>query len=91
MAVDEQTVVVTHPFHPRAGQRLRVERVERARGQPTSVDVRVSDGVVRLPASWTDMASEDAFVRRAGGRAFLSLIDLIAVADLIDTLTRQGV
>lgn len=65
--------------------------VARPRGQVTSVKVRLAGDLVWVPASWTDMAREDVFVRQAGGRALLGVSDLIAVADLLDTLTRTEV
>jgi hypothetical protein len=68
-------VTVTLPFHPLAGQRLRVLGQERSpRG--LELDCDGGDlGRVRLPAAWTDRVPPEA-----GGRVSVGVLaDLAAV------------
>jgi hypothetical protein len=79
-------VRVTHPFHPWAGREL--EFVKRRNDwRADRVYVRDdADGLVSLPAEWTDAVPEDPFVVVAGGRAPFHLEGLLALAELVVSL-----
>jgi len=50
------------------------------------------DGAVAsLPAAWTDIDPVDVFVVMAAGRCPFRVVDLLAVADLLDGLAMRGV
>lgn len=77
---------VTHPFHPWHGQEL--EFVDRHLAWNVDrVSFRGVDGLVgSLPAAWTDIDPVDPFVVIAAGRCPFRVVDLVAVADLLDAL-----
>ncbi|MEU4234851.1 DUF5372 family protein [Nonomuraea sp. NPDC026600] len=80
---------MTHRFHPWFGREfVFVERrLAWDQDRVTLADERGQ--VVSLPAGWTDVDPPDPFVVVAAGRCPFRVQDLLAVADLIDTL-RQG-
>jgi hypothetical protein len=56
------------------------------------VSVVGEDGAVTsLPAAWTDIDPVDPFVVMAAGRCPFRVVDLLAVADLLDALKARGV
>jgi Family of unknown function (DUF5372) len=79
-------VRVTHPFHPWAGQEMEFVK-RRNNWRADRVYVRDdADGLVSLPAEWTDAVPEDPFVVVAGGRAPFHLEGLLALAELVASL-----
>jgi hypothetical protein len=79
------SVVVTHPFHPLAGERLEVVGRARRGGVPHLRCVGGGSGTVTLPAGWTDGADLPAGTR-------LTYELLVELADTVtairDTPTR---
>jgi hypothetical protein len=74
-------VTVTLPFHPLAGQRLRVLGQQRSsRGLELDCDGGEL-GRVRLPAAWTDRVPAEA----AGRVSASGLADLVAVMAAISS------
>jgi hypothetical protein len=83
-------VRVTHPFHPWAGRELEFVK-RRHNWRADRVYVRDdADGLVSLPAEWTDAVPEDPFVVVAGGRAPFHLEGLRALAELVVSLVALG-
>ena len=77
---------VTHPFHPWAGRELEFVK-RRNNWQADRVYVRAeTDGLVSLPAEWTDVVPEDPFVVVAGGRVPFHLDGLLALSELVALL-----
>jgi hypothetical protein len=84
--VASDSVLVTHPFHPLAGQRLEVL----GRGRRGGGFLRCAGGslgTVTIPAAWTDGAE-----RPAGSRlTYEALVELAAeLAAIRDTPTKGG-
>jgi len=80
-------VRVTHPFHPWAGQEFEFVK-RRHNWRADRVYVRDDAGeLVSLPAEWTDAVSEDPFVVVAGGRAPFHLDGLVALGELVASLS----
>jgi hypothetical protein len=77
-------LVVTHPFHPLAGQRL-VVLLERRRPSTELVYVCEGgpDGRVTLPVAWTDRGAVPAAHR-------LTAAGLVALAALVTALEQGG-
>jgi hypothetical protein len=76
-------VRVTHSFHPWAGRGLEFVK-RRNNWRADRVYVRDdADGLVSLPAEWTDAVREDPFVVVASGRAPFHLEGLLALAELV--------
>jgi len=77
--VPESFVVVTHPFHPLAGQRLRV-LFERKLGDGVAVSCEGGPlGSVMLPVSWTDRSRPVA----DGPLTYEVLIELAGVVSAV--------
>ena len=72
-------VVVTHPFHPLAGERLAV-LLERRRAGADVVLVCEGGlgGRVTLPVGWTDRGSAPLSVHRLGIGGLVELAELVA-------------
>ena len=76
-------VRVTHPFHPLFGQELEVV-VHRHNWGEDRVYYRDRRGhLTSLPAGWTSVVPEDAFVTVAAGRSRFRVEDLVALAALV--------
>ena len=74
---------VTHPFHPLCGQELDVV-VHRHNWGEDRVYYRDGRGhLTSLPAGWTSVVPEDAFVAVAAGRSRFRVEDLVALAALV--------
>ena len=76
-------VRVTHPFHPLFGQALDVV-VHRHNWGEDRVYYRDGHGhLTSVPAGWTSVVPEDAFVAVAAGRSRFWVQDLVDLAALI--------
>ena len=62
---------VTHPFHPRRGQRFVVLKVRRVSGVETLSLRHVELGSFAVPREWTDWAPLDAQAAPTGGQPLL--------------------
>jgi uncharacterized protein DUF5372 len=81
---------VTHPFHPWVGREFVFVAVRQTWGEDR-VFFFDEDGVQRsLPTGWTDAVAPDPFVALAGGRSALRVADLVALAELLDSLGRSS-
>ncbi len=77
---------MTHPFHPWVGREFVLVGVRQAWGEDR-VFFFDEDGVQRsLPTGWTDAAPPDPFVALAGGRSALRVVDMLALAGLLDQI-----
>jgi Family of unknown function (DUF5372) len=76
-------VRVTHPFHPLFGQVLDVV-VHRHTWGEDRVYYRDGRGLLTsLPAGWTSLVPEDAFVAVAAGRSRFRVQDLVDLAAVV--------
>ena len=71
--------VITHPFHPRRGQRFRVLKSRRYRGEATLILEGGECGTFSILEDWTDKAAPTsvAAARRLSAPALLELIQLV--------------
>ena len=77
---------VTHPFHPLFGQVLDVVMHRHNWGEDR---VYYRDGrghLTSVPAGWTSVVCEDAFVAVAAGRSRFRVPDLVDLASLVGRL-----
>src|SRR5215510_684282 len=89
-AVQQETFVVTHPFHPLFQREFALVMYRPCWGEDR-VYFHHDDGrFTSIPASWTSLAAVDPFVWLAAGRAYFRVEDLIAVADLVEALNHQS-
>ena len=76
-------VQVTHPFHPLLGRALDVVMHRHNWGEDR---IYFRDGhghLTSLPAAWTSVVAEDAFVAVAAGRSRFRVQDLVELAALV--------
>ena len=82
---------VTHPFHPRRGQRFVVLKVRRVSGVETLSLRHVELGSFAVPREWTDWAPLDAQAAPTGGQPLLiDAFGLSALTELVTLLTGNG-
>jgi hypothetical protein len=82
---------VTHPFHPWSGREFPFVAVQQTWRQDR-VFFFGDDGALKsLPTSWTDVAEPDVFVTMSAGRCPFRVVDLLALAELIDGMRADAV
>jgi len=82
------SVVVTHPFHPRRGQRLSFLTRKKTWGEDRVTFQDAPGRLHSMPTSWTDLGSVDPFVVMAAGRALFRPADLLAIVALMHEVGR---
>ena len=81
---------VTHPFHPRAGQRLKILN-KRSNFKREHAYYHDEEGKLKaILLEWTDLVLEDPYITVSCGRSYFRPDDLMTLADLIDGLKRQN-
>jgi hypothetical protein len=78
--------VITHPFHPRRGERFRVLKARRYRGQATLILEAEECGTFSILEDWTDKAVPTS----AGAARLLSASALLELAQLVRQLKASG-
>jgi Family of unknown function (DUF5372) len=77
---------VTHPFHPWHGREFAFVAVQQTWKQDR-VYFFGDDGTMRsLPTAWTDAAEPDVLVSLSAGRSAFRVDDLLALAEVLDSL-----
>jgi hypothetical protein len=77
-------VRVTHPFHPWCGRDFVLVGVRQSWAEDRVFFLDV-DGVQHsLPVGWTDAVAVDVFVIVAAGRSPFRVVDLLALAQIVD-------
>jgi len=79
-------VRITHPFHPQCGQEIAVVERRKNWGEDRLFYRAPHGHLASLPARWTSVAAEDAFVVAAAGRSRLRFADLVVLAALVREL-----
>jgi Family of unknown function (DUF5372) len=80
---------VTHPFHPRRGQRFVVLKVRRVSGIETLSLRHVELGSFVVPREWTDWAPLDAQAAPTGQPLLIDAFGLLALTEFVTSLTRN--
>jgi hypothetical protein len=78
----KQFFTVTHPFHPKKGQRFELIDCQRRWGQWRVYHLTEDGQQAFLPASWTDVGPRDPFVEQAEGRAIARIEDLLELTKM---------
>ena len=80
---------VIHPFHPLVCREYEVLEFRRDWGRDYVAFYDENEKIVTIPIPWTDLELEkDPFVSMSGGRACFRPCDLLALAELMESLTR---
>ncbi len=77
--------IITHPFHPRRGQRFRVLKARRYRGEATLILEGGQSGSFSILLDWTDQA-----IPAANTAHLLSMPALLKLVELVQQLKRTG-
>ena len=77
---------ITHPFHPRRGERFGVLKARRVSGIDTLILREAQRGSFAVPLEWTDLAAPEAHGSRGRFDPFL-LCDL---ASLVEALIHRS-
>jgi hypothetical protein len=77
---------VTHPFHPWSGREFEFVAVRRTWKQDRVFFLLEDGTLTSVPTGWTDRAEPDVFVTVAAGRSSFRVEDLLALAELVETL-----
>ena len=88
--------MITHPFHPRRGERFRVLKARRYRSQATLILEGGECGAFSILEDWTDKAvpTSAGAARLLAGSALLELVQLVRrlqVSGRPATAKRKGV
>ncbi len=88
--------IITHPFHPRRGQRLRVLKARRYGGQATLILEGEEGGTFSILEEWTDQAAPTGANadRLFCLPALLELVELVRqlkVSDEVASANQKGV
>ena len=76
---------ITHPFHPLFTREYELVEFRRGWGREHAVFCDDNDDLIAVPVAWTDLVGEeDPFVALSGGRACFRVVDLLALAELIE-------
>lgn len=77
--------VITHPFHPHHGQRFRVVRARRYRGEATLILEGGESGTFSILPEWTDQG-----IPTAETAHLLSAAALLKLVELVEQLKRTA-
>ena len=80
---------MSHPFHPWAGREFLFLSVGHNWGENRVFFLDDAGVKHSLPAGWTDVVAEDAFVTVAAGRCTFRANDLLRLADLVAQLAAE--
>jgi hypothetical protein len=75
---------VTHPFHPWLGRQFVFVAVRQTWGEDRVFFFDEGGTQKSLPTGWTDVGEPDPFVALAAGRSPFRVVDLLALAELVD-------
>jgi len=81
---------VTHPFHPLNGRRFEAVDIRRCWGEERVYFVGEDGRLQRLRVSWTSLEPPDPFVELSAGRSPFRVGDLLALSDLVASLSESG-
>ena len=85
-----RTFTITHPFHPLNGHRFEALETKFCWGEERVYFID-GDGVMqRLRVTWTSLETPDPFVATSAARSAFRVRDLLALADLVESLSGTG-
>ncbi len=76
-------VTITHPFHPRRGEKIEFVMRTRRWGEERVLYRSARGYVASLPARWTSLEPVDPFVVMAAGRARFRAGDLLELSSMV--------
>ncbi len=82
-----RTFTVTHPFHPLRGCRFEAVETRICWGEERVFFIGTDGRLQYLRAGWTSLEAPDPFVEISGGRSPFRVRDLLALSDLVVSLS----
>jgi hypothetical protein len=80
---------ITHPYHPRRGQRLQVLKIRQISGIPTLILRGTSGGTFAVNQEWTDRAKPSPYSSLNINDPILSIYSLSALAELAENIIEK--
>jgi Family of unknown function (DUF5372) len=80
----QRVLRVTHPFHPSSGREFVFVAVRQSWAEDRVFFLDRDGRQYSLPVGWTDAAGPDVFVTVATGRCPFRMVDLLALARMIE-------
>ncbi len=77
---------ITHPFHPRRGQRFQVLKVRRVSGVETLSLRESSGGTLCVPREWTDLGDASPYADIGIEPQILDSEHLVALAQMLEQI-----
>ena len=75
---------MTHPFHPWCGREFVLVGVRQGWAEDRVFFLDAEGVQHSLPVGWTDVVTPDVFVVLAAGRSPFRVVDLLALAQIIE-------
>jgi hypothetical protein len=83
---ERRTFVITHPLHPLYGQEFKLDDYHSG-NKISKVFFYDENGHRKLvPGDWTDIVTEDPYIKIAEGRSLFRYEDLVQLASLIQNI-----
>ena len=73
---------VTHPFHPLLGREFGLVNFRHCWGEERVFYVDETEQICSLPARWTSVLADDAFMVISAGRSHFRVTDLLKLVSL---------
>jgi hypothetical protein len=80
---------ITHPFHPQNGRELEIVGRRRYWGGDHLIFLEEDGRPRAIPVAWTSLCERDEFRRMAQGRAAIRFVDVLLLAEQLDSLRRR--
>jgi hypothetical protein len=77
---------ITHPFHPRRGQRFQILKARQVSGIQTLVLRGTSGGTFAVNQEWTDQAKPSSNSSLNVGDSILNAQSLLALVELVENI-----
>jgi hypothetical protein len=82
--------VITHPFHPLAGQRFAILKVRKIAGQDVLSLFDEKRGSLTMPRAWTDQAEPSPYAGLPEPAPILDVRCLLKLHELVRATSKRG-
>jgi len=85
----KQKFKITHPFHPLFNKTFRLVTIKGSWGENRVYFYDKKNDITSVPATWTDVITEDPFVHLSAGRSHFRIDDLLQLHVLLQDLSKN--
>ena len=82
--------MITHPFHPLAGQRFAILKVRKIAGQDVLSLYDETRGSLTMPRAWTDQAEPSPYMGLRAPAPRLDVRCLLKLHELVRATSKRG-